>query len=240
MAFNRKIAELVAYRSAYICNNPECNTLTVGPALSSSTLKTKKGEAAHIIGEKDTAARYEDIGAAAGEADNAIWLCANCHTLVDKNNGIDYSKVKLLEWKKDHENMISMLLRTHKSPLPLVARHTKNGIIAQNIADAIFNRGAFFRNHSVENQFLVISSISEARKIVARQMRDIDYDKKLRNISAEIIDACREFLNDNSVDQSTFWAYLEVLRAKIKRQLDRLVNEYGVSSSGLQIVPIGP
>lgn len=34
MAFKSKIAEMIAYRAAYICSNPECNTLTVGAAIS--------------------------------------------------------------------------------------------------------------------------------------------------------------------------------------------------------------
>lgn len=59
MAFKNSIAELLAYRSAYICNNPECNTLTVGAELNDPALKLKIGEAAHIIGEKPGAARYK-------------------------------------------------------------------------------------------------------------------------------------------------------------------------------------
>lgn len=58
MAFKSKIAEMIAYRAAYICSNPCCNTLTIGPSHEDTNLKNKKGEAAHIYGEKNGAARY--------------------------------------------------------------------------------------------------------------------------------------------------------------------------------------
>lgn len=95
---------MLAYRSAYICNNPVCNTLTVGAALNDSSLKLKLGEAAHIIGEKPKAARYENIGQEKLlSIENGIWPCANCHTMIDKIDGIEFKKEELYDWKEKHE-----------------------------------------------------------------------------------------------------------------------------------------
>jgi hypothetical protein len=112
MAFPSKTAEMIGYRAAYICSNPDCNTLTVGPAINKPNLKNKKGESAHIIGTGKTSARHEKLPNQKLHAvENGIWLCANCHTLVDKNKDSDYPKKTLYSWKEEHEEKISMLLR---------------------------------------------------------------------------------------------------------------------------------
>lgn len=240
MAFKTKIAEMIAYRAAYICSNPECNTLTIGPAVTISTLKNKKGEAAHIIGEKEGAARFKsnpsiDIDS----VENGLWLCANCHTLIDKNNGIDYMESELFEWKKEHEETISILLRTHKSALPLISRQSTNRKIAQNIVDHISSKGAYFQLSSIEDPVHVITSIDQARKRIQREIREIDSDKRLKEICNAIQNANREFMNELSQDNSCLDAYLVVLRKRVGIQLKRLRDEIGCDVSG-QITTIIP
>jgi Zn-finger protein len=240
MAFKPKIAETIAYRSAYICSNPDCNTLTIGPTMSDPALKTKKGEAAHIYGEQPGSARHEasppvDIQS----AENGIWLCANCHTLIDKNNGIDYPVDILISWKKEHEETISILLRTHKSPLPLIAKQSSNRKIAQEVVDFISSKGVYFQDSSCENQAHVTKSTDEVRKKVTRSMRNIDTDKHLKEICKEIIKANQEFMNELSTDNSLFNEYLLILRRKIGRQLKQLRDDVGCDVTG-QITSIIP
>lgn len=224
---------MIAYRAAYICSNPECNTLTIGATISDPQLKNKKGEAAHILGEKLGSARHEpNPSIDVGGVENGLWLCANCHTLVDKNKGADYSSKDLFEWKKDHEETISMLLRTHRSPLPLISRQSKNRKIAQNIVDFISSKGAYFQPSSIEDPAYVIASIDLVRKRVQREVRDIDSDKRLKEICRSIQDANREFMNELSRDSSLLDAYLTILRNRIGVQLKRLRDEIGCDVSG--------
>ena len=61
MAFSKKTRDILVYNSAYICNNPDCNSLTIASSDSDSFLELKIGEAAHIIVEKSTSARNESI-----------------------------------------------------------------------------------------------------------------------------------------------------------------------------------
>lgn len=148
MAFPKKVAELIAYRAGYICNNPECNVLTIGPATSDPSLRLKTEEAAHILGEKPGAARYESVDTAEIESpQNGIWLCVTCHTLVDKNNGADYPTPKLREWKTAHEELMWVLLRTHRSPLPLVRRFSVNAKVAQDMVDTLATRGVMYHQY---------------------------------------------------------------------------------------------
>ncbi|MBN3124048.1 HNH endonuclease signature motif containing protein [Pectobacterium brasiliense] len=240
MPFKIKIAEMIAYRAAYICSNPECNTLTIGPALSEIRLKNKKGEAAHILGEKPGAARFtSNPSIDVDSVENGLWLCANCHTLIDKNNGSDYTESQLFEWKKEHEETISVLLRTHKSPLPLISRQSTNRKIAQNIVDCLSSKGAYFEHSSIENPVFVISSIDQARKRIQREIRDIDSDKRLKKICKEIQDANREFMNELSLDSNMLDAHLVILRKKVGRQLKQLRDDIGCDISG-QITIIIP
>lgn len=240
MAFKPKVAEMIAYRAAYICSNPDCNTLTIGPAMAGPKLKNKKGEAAHIIGEKSGSARHNsnaciDIH---GE-ENGLWLCANCHTLIDKNDGIDYPESLLFQWKREHEDTISVLLRTHKSPIPLISRQSTNRKIAQNIVDYISSKGVYFQPAAFEDPTYVISSIDQVRKRIQREVRDIDSDKRLKEICRAIQDANREFMNELSRDTTLIDAYLQVLRGRVGIQLKRLRDDVGCDVSG-QITKIIP
>lgn len=240
MAFKTKIAEMIAYRAAYICSNPECNTLTIGPAIIDSKMKNKKGEAAHILGEKVGAARYSlNPSIDVNGIENGLWLCANCHTLIDKNNGVDYAESQLFEWKKEHEKTISMLLRTHKSPLPLISRQSTNRKIAQNIVDYLSSKGVYFQISSIEDPAHVITSIDQVRKRIQREVRDIDSDKRLKEICRAIQDANREFMNELSKDSSLLNDYLTILRNRVGIQLKRLRDEIGCDISG-QITAIIP
>jgi len=240
MAFNQKDAQIIAYRAAYICSNPECNTLTIGPAITDSQLKNKKGEAAHIFGEKAGAARYDPNSSIdVASVENGLWLCANCHTLIDKNKGADYSLTDLFGWKKDHEETISMLLRTHKSPISLISRRSTNRKIAQDIVDYISNKGVYFQCPSIENPDYVLKSIDEARKRIQREIRAIDSDQRLKDICRRIQDANRECTNELSLDNSLLDSYLTILRSRVGIQLKRLRDEIGCHISG-QITSIIP
>ena len=102
--FSQVTKDTLAARAAMICNNPSCSCLTVGPSDVNGPLAITVGEAAHICAARP-GPRYDanmtDEQRAAIE--NGIWLCAYCHTMVDKNNGADFSTVLLHRWKNQHE-----------------------------------------------------------------------------------------------------------------------------------------
>lgn len=127
--FSKETIETLAFRSGLICNNPSCLTITVGPSDGNGPLKLKIGEAAHISAKKKGQARYDDLmsNEARAKVENGIWLCASCHTLIDKNNGADFPEAMLIGWKKSHEELIRSLLHSHRSPVPLLRRFTEEG-----------------------------------------------------------------------------------------------------------------
>ena len=57
--FSAETVRLLAERSAMICNNPKCLTVTVGPSDVSEGLKLKLGEAAHNRAAREGEARWD-------------------------------------------------------------------------------------------------------------------------------------------------------------------------------------
>ena len=108
--FNKKTIETLAKRAAYKCSNPECRVNTVGPN-SNPEKSTKIGEAAHIFGARIGSKRYnsEMNDTARAEITNSIWLCRNCHKLMDTDE-TKYTPNILFAWREKHEEYISSTL----------------------------------------------------------------------------------------------------------------------------------
>ncbi len=105
--FSKKTIDTLAKRAAYLCSNPDCRTITVGP--NTDPNKTIKiGEAAHIYGARKTAKRYNEnmSDQTRSEITNAIWLCRNCHKSIDTDSDRYTSKI-LFKWRELHEEYIN-------------------------------------------------------------------------------------------------------------------------------------
>lgn len=93
---------LLAFRSGGICAFPGCAKPLVYTAMLGDD--TAVGEAAHIKGEKPTAARYEAnmTDTERDHVDNLIYMCEGDHTIIDKVPA-DWPTSKLLALKVAHE-----------------------------------------------------------------------------------------------------------------------------------------
>ncbi len=93
----------LAFNSYNRCAFPGCNRLLTEKATAEDQ-GAILGEAAHIRGEKPSAARY-DLQFPEDEVngyDNLIYLCGDHHTLIDKQEKT-YTVEMILGWKADHE-----------------------------------------------------------------------------------------------------------------------------------------
>lgn len=101
--FKQSVIVTLAKRAANRCSNPNCGAITSGPTEKPNG-SVNVGEAAHIYGANPGSARYDpDMTSADRSAiTNAIWLCSNCHKLVD-DDPIKYPVGLLFEWQKEHE-----------------------------------------------------------------------------------------------------------------------------------------
>ena len=104
--FNQKTIDTLAKRASYRCSNPDCRRATVGPN-ADPTKSTLIGEAAHINGARPQSKRYISsmIDAARAEITNGIWLCRNCHKLIDADD-IRYTSNLLFAWREKHESFV--------------------------------------------------------------------------------------------------------------------------------------
>lgn len=105
--FSERDKHTVAERAAYFCANPKCRKPTVGPH-SDPDKSLKTGEACHIRAAAPGGPRYDPAQTQdeRGSMENAIWLCTECSTRIDKDES-RYPVEALLEWKRKHETWIT-------------------------------------------------------------------------------------------------------------------------------------
>lgn len=103
--FSEALKKTLRDRVGGICSQPACRTATVGPDIGSDDKPSITGVAAHICAAAPGGPRYDPSQTPNERASlsNAIWLCATCATLIDRNGGKAYSVDKLLSWKRDAE-----------------------------------------------------------------------------------------------------------------------------------------
>lgn len=241
--FSAATCQLLAFRASLICSNPQCSTLTVGPSDGQGDLAVKIGEAAHIRAARLGQARHDKnmTDAERAHPDNGIWLCAACHTMIDKNNGADFPAEMLLEWKKKHEQFIRFLLLSHRSPLPVLRRFTEEGQVAQDTIDLLEQHGALFMDRNMEVAQHVIVSLERLRSELRDLARKIRYDSELKGIIKDLADDCRTFMNNTSRFTHGEWHELEALRGRVGIKALRLRQDYGCKIRGPlnRIIPHG-
>lgn len=105
--FKSTIVEVLSKRAASRCSNPDCGAITSGPA-DDEARSINIGEAAHIYAAKPGGARFDPRMTAVERRDitNAIWLCRNCHKIVDADAD-GYPASLLFEWRLAHERMVA-------------------------------------------------------------------------------------------------------------------------------------
>lgn len=229
--FSQKTKDLIAYRSAYICTNPDCNRLTIAPSIADSSSKISIGEAAHIHDARKLTERWDPkmSNTERSSSENGLWLCASCHTEIDKNRGREFPASMLKQWKAEHEEMVFHILKKHKSPLPLLRRLTNDARLAQEIVNLLASKGAFFVAHNLESNSHVIRAIKEVRAEIVRIGKEIDVEKRLHSINNEIKNATREFMNYTSKYPGYSQSNMEVMRMKVGICLKDLRDEFGCS-----------
>jgi hypothetical protein len=105
--FKQAVTVTLAKRAANQCSNPDGGAITSGPTYNPGG-SVNVGEAAHIYGANPGSARFDTAMASVDRSDisNAIWLCGNCHKLIDDDE-VRYPAGLLFEWQRDHERRIS-------------------------------------------------------------------------------------------------------------------------------------
>ena len=131
---------------------------------------------------------------------NAIWLCATCSTLIDKNKGLDYPVDHLRKWKKDHETLIHECLEGNKRIIFALLTTSGGANIAKAVVRTLEDHGALFQPFAMETPSLVWNSLSDLRKSLT-VFRAQASDGSDVDITAEsMIKACRHYMNTTAPD----------------------------------------
>lgn len=126
--FLQKVVRILAMRASYICSNPGCRYLTLGPSSSDPEKMIFLGVGAHITAASPGGPRY-DATLTPGQRSsigNGIFLCQACAAMIDKNGGRDFGIELLRRWKSEHEDWVRANLNKSvhslvKSRLPVPA-----------------------------------------------------------------------------------------------------------------------
>lgn len=236
ISVTRKVAE----RAGYICSNPGCHRITIGPVTSDSAKSTKTGVAAHICAASPLGPRYDmsQSKSQRSSIDNAIWLCATCSVLIDKNGGLDYPVPDLKKWKRDHESLMKECLEGNKrvvfSFLSLShATNTSEAGVAREVMHALEDKGALYMPYHREDPGFVMESMKQLRGDM-RNFRDrVDDISPVGIIVESIARACRHYMNTTS-DQASLRELeysLGAVRKVIGINIGDLVKFYGLPMS---------
>lgn len=104
--FSQKVIEICRKRAAFVCSNPSCRASTIAGSTSDINKTVCTGIVCHITAASPNGPRYKDRLMQISAIENAIYLCANCSIMVDKNEGADFTENTLLQWKQIHENWV--------------------------------------------------------------------------------------------------------------------------------------
>jgi hypothetical protein len=129
--FSSKTVGILKQRAAFLCSNPDCRCLTIAASDTDDKKVIFNGVASHITSAAPGGPRYDASLTEEQRSDinNAIFLCANCSIMIDKNNGLDYTAEKLNEWRLAHEKWTKENLnkKIGNEPPRTVINVTSNG-----------------------------------------------------------------------------------------------------------------
>jgi hypothetical protein len=195
--FPAGIVVKVAERAAYICSNPSCHRVTIGPDQSASHLSIKTGEAAHICAASPGGPRY-DMSQSEAERkgiSNAIWLCGSCADLIDKNGGRGYPTEHLRKWKRDHESLMKECLEGGKRMVLQFLPHRPDENLARRVVHLLEDKGSLYQPYAQEDPRRVLDSLKELRISLTAIRSEIAPESPLSVIVESIVRACRHYMN---------------------------------------------
>lgn len=196
--FSESTKKTAALRAHYFCTNPNCHRLTIGPGRAASKIKGV-GEAAHIYGASPKGPRYSGCPSETfrRSVKNALWLCRNCHRLVD-TDWIDRPASQLLAWKAGHEGMVRDWLNTGQRGAIRIALgiSSSDEDVARDFITFLSDRRVFFALYEFEVPKFVADSVVKIREELTNLIRRLPPESPSRATLDGLRLVCRRFLDE--------------------------------------------
>jgi hypothetical protein len=201
--FSTKVKETLKLRAAFICSNPGCRRMTVAPSPENSEMVQYIGECAHITAAINGGPRFDDrlTPEYRSSIENAIFLCSNCATMIDKNNGYDYKEPVIRDWKKQHELWISNNLnKSIESQSNINTYNQSGGITAHSVVNNVYNTPAPQEDTRIEHEKKLFHKIEQqlAEDKLHEILDTLAGNESIRIEDTHLLDAARDVLNRSS------------------------------------------
>jgi hypothetical protein len=212
--FSPTVANEIARTAMYVCSNPECLRLT-GFETSEGSPRAI-AEAAHISSASASGPPRVGVVNRPGtqipvdlsSSANGVWLCRNCHKLIDADVA-QYPSALLQDWKKSHTVRLRALVgKDLEASLMILGRdrlyHREAHDLLVELEDRrmLFNEMAIeFPSHVQESVFVLRDKIRSLKGRVA-----FASDSTLTRTLEELAIAIRQFLNRAGRDMHTIIA----------------------------------
>jgi hypothetical protein len=253
--FPKTVTRKLGERAHYICSNPNCMKMTIGPH-DDADKSTTTGVAAHIHGAKDgsKSIRYDPSQTSdeRRSIENGIWLCHDCSDMIDKDYTA-YPATLLKQWKKTHEVFIKTLQQKGSAATLELLRHTTLEMeLAKSLIDFFDDRRVIFELFELERPSYALHSVNTIRAELNTVRKQLGQDNALYKKVEQMQKACKTFMTELSLveldtlkynpsdpDWVKFVTTLTVLRKVISLHISQLANLYTLRlSDDLQsIVP---
>lgn len=245
-SFSQTTRTKLAERAGFICSNPECNKITIGPCHSNIEYSVNVGVAAHIHAASKLGPRYNEnqTPEERSSIDNAIWLCGSCSYLIDKNNGAGYSDVWLKNWKQRHESLIVELLESGYNLLSSKRGNLELNKFFDNLMISLEDKRVLYWPFEYEHLQHVAQSLCDLRKELTSARKDLERGSEVDVKIKTMIERCRECLAEirNDVTPANLHFAIGTLRKAFGCFLYDLKHNYDVviENDLLTIVPDVP
>ncbi len=202
--FPKPTVKKLAERAHYICSNPDCKKMTVGPHTDPNK-STITGIAAHICGAKDGAKspRYDknQTSDERKSIDNGIWLCHDCSDMVDKDEKY-YPATLLRQWKKTHEEFIKTLqTKGFASTLELLKPTTIEIDLSKQLLNFFDDRRILYDLYEKEVPSHGLRSVLAIRAELTNIKKQLGEATSLYLKIEQMLAACKKFHNElNHID----------------------------------------
>jgi hypothetical protein len=185
--FPSNVKTVLGQRAGWRCSNPRCRISTSGPG-DDPDKGVNRGKAAHITAERPRGPRYDPALSHAERAGtgNGIWLCGNCHDLVDKDHP-GYPVRLLQAWKREAEEHAKRELAD-----PGLSRHTDRGAVTSYLRALIeeLNRDSWPARNGLDGPPLTPAAIERRLRV---QPRDRGGQREEANAD-ELAASCRRLV----------------------------------------------
>jgi hypothetical protein len=195
--FPQPVKKIAKERAGFICSNPDCRLMTIGPSESDENQVIFMGQVAHILPAKKNGPR--DIPNfdpdERSNIENAIYLCGTCAGMIDKNKGSDFPVEKLKGWREEHHIWMRQNINKQLSAMPFTLNVQNNGNTVYGVQNVNYIKPV---EPQIENQ-----SISHDKIIFERLMALCDEDRtvyilnRIKN-SHRILSSEQDLLEDVS------------------------------------------